>query len=208
MFKNFCAYFDISEISSDRAVSNTENSPEGFIELMNSLGGKSFNKGLYRLHQIDNIMKWNSIIVQAFPEFKGRITCFGFDWLGRQFALDSERIENGQPQILMFEPGTAEVLEVPCDFIQFHEEEIPDYHDACLASEFFQEWMSRNPDSIKDNECIGYKVMLFLGGEDKVENLEKSDLEVYWEICSQLIQKSKELPEGAEIKDIKISEQA
>lgn len=202
MFKSFCNYFGISEISS----SNIKNPVKGFIEFMSSLEGKSLNKGLYRLHKVDNIKKWNSIIIQAFPEFKGRITCFSFDWLGRQFALDSGRIENGQPQILMFEPGTSEVLEIPCDFIQFHEEEIPNYHEACLASEFFLQWISKNPNGIKDNECVGYKVMLFLGGEDTIENLEKSDLEVYWEICSQLIQKAKALPEGSEIKDFKITE--
>jgi hypothetical protein len=38
-------------------------------------------------------------------------------------------------------------------------------------------------------ECIGYRVPLFLGGSDTVENLEKVDLDVYWHLHGQLIQK-------------------
>ena len=125
---------------------------------------------------------------------------------GRQFALDSQRIENGQPQILMFEPGTAEVLEIQCNIVQFHDEEIPGYHDSCLASYFFEDWISSNPDGLEINECAGYKVMLFLSGEDTLQNLEKSDMDVYWSICSQLILKTKDLPEGAQVKGIEFTE--
>lgn len=206
MYENFYKYFDINKISLNSIVVDDRNSINGFNELLKALGGQSFNKGIYRLHTLDHIERWNDTVIQAFPEFKGRITCFGYDWLGRQFALDNQRVENGQPQILMFEPGTAEVLEIPCNIIQFHEEEIPDYHDSCLASEFFKEWILRNHDGIKISECVGYKILLFLGGEDTIQNLEKNDMEVYWSICSQLIQKTKGLSEGAVIEGMKISE--
>lgn len=203
MFEEFCRFFGINDVN---VVTKGNDSVKGLSELLNTFGGRSFNKGLYRLHTRNNIDKWDNIIIHAFPEFKGRITCFGYDWLGRQFALDNQRIENEQPQILMFEPGTAEVLEIPCNFVQFHEEEITEYHDSCLASEFFKEWISSNPAGLKSNECVGYKVMLFLGGEDAIKNLEKGDMEVYWGICSQLIQKTKGLPEGTVIEGIKIQE--
>jgi hypothetical protein len=97
---------------------------------------------------------------------------------------------DGQAQILMFEPGTGEVLEIPCNF-EFHNDEIPNYHDACLASEFYLNWKATNKTSLKNEECVGYRVMLFLGGNDVIANLEKSNLDVYWEICSKLIQQMK-----------------
>ncbi|OPX42855.1 hypothetical protein CLHUN_31790 [Ruminiclostridium hungatei] len=203
MFERFCKFFSINEVSN---VIKGNNSVEVLSKLLNTFGGKSFNKGLYRLHTLSDVEKWNNNVIQAFPEFNGRITCFGYDWLGRQFALDNQRIENEQPQILMFEPGTAEVLEIPCNIVQFHDEEIPEYHDSCLASEFFKDWTSINPDGLKINECVGYKVMLFLGGEDTLQNLEKSDMDVYWSICSQLIQKTNGLPEGTIVKGIGFSE--
>jgi hypothetical protein len=202
MLENFHRFFGVSNvnINTDATVNSKFNivqkNASGFNELINSYSGKSFGNGLYRLHEIENIEKWNEIITQAFPEFTGRISSFGFDWLGRQFALDLKRIVEGQPQILMFEPGTGEVLEIPCSFLDFHEYEIPNDHDACLSSEFFKGWTSQNSINLLTDKCIGYKVLLFLGGQDSLENLELCDMEVYWTFCSQLIQKIKELPVG------------
>jgi hypothetical protein len=143
---------------------------------------------LYRVHQLNNIEKWNNIVTDAFPEFAGRIYCFGYDWLGRQFAIDKKRTRNSKALILMFEPGTADVLEIPCDFVEFHEVEIVEYHDACLASSFYKQWRDEIDDTeIEPTKCIGYKVPLFLGGEDTITNLEVSDMDVYWTICSELI---------------------
>ncbi|MBC8060375.1 MAG: DUF1851 domain-containing protein [Clostridiaceae bacterium] len=198
MFKEFCKYFNISEIDENEyqlsdKLKYVEKTVLGFNDLLNNYQGNLFGKGLYRLHKDDNIKKWNEIVLEAFPEFKGRIQCFGCDWLGRQFSLDKSRIVDGIPQIIMFEPDTGEVLEIPCNFIQFHNDEIPNYHDACLASEFFNNWMSMNKTMLTEQECVGYKVLLFLGGNDTVENLEISDMEVYWSICGQLIKKTKGL---------------
>lgn len=206
MYKNFCKYFGINEKAINSTVENIGSSMNGFEELLEAFGGQSFSKGLYRIHTAASAKKWNSIVTEAFPEFEGRITCFGYDWLGRQFTLDNQRVENGQQQVLMFEPGTGETLEIPCNIVQFHEEEIPEYNDSCLASDFFKEWVSKNKNEIKISECVGYKTMLFLGGEDTIQNLKKGDMDVYWSICSQLILKTKGLPEGTVIKNLGISE--
>ena len=71
---------------------------------------------------------------------------------------------------------------------EFHDSEIVECHEDCLASEFFQEWFLANDNYIlKKNECVGYKVPLFLNGEDEIENLEISDMEVYWTVLTPLI---------------------
>ncbi|MEI5909659.1 T6SS immunity protein Tdi1 domain-containing protein [Bacillus spongiae] len=88
------------------------------------------------------------------------------------------------------------MLEIPCNFTEFHNEEIPIYHDACLASSFYNEWLSKQPMDLSPDECIGYKVLLFLGGEDTISNLEKGDMVVYWNLCSQIIRQTKDLSEG------------
>jgi hypothetical protein len=196
MFENYSNYFNVEKVNPNSQVkefafTDIQKKAKGFIEFLSAFQGETFGNGLYRIHKLEDINKWEQEISQAFPEFKRRICCFAFDWLGRQFSLDSERIENGQPLIIMFEPGTGEALEIPCNFIDFHEIEIPSYHDACLASDFFKNWKSSNPEEIKHSECVGYKVPLFLGGEDVIDNLVKSDMEVYWHINSQLIQKTK-----------------
>lgn len=209
MFERFCEFFNVEQLKnlndfSELTYEDIQKNTKGFLELFNSFNGESFGDGLYRLHDISKINEWNDIIVQAFPKFSNRISCFGYDWLGRQFALDKERVDHGQSQILMFEPGTGEVLEIPCNFIEFHNEEIPNYHDACLASDFYSNWKSQYRIHLKKEECAGYRVLLFLGGQDDVENLEKNNVEVYWQICSQLIQRMKDVPEGTEIKNIVI----
>ncbi|WP_419465904.1 T6SS immunity protein Tdi1 domain-containing protein [Bacillus spongiae] len=44
--------------------------------------------------------------------------------------------------------------------------------------------------NLQPDECIGYKVLLFLGGEDTEFNLEKREMVVYWNLCSQIIRQT------------------
>ena len=46
-----------------------------------------------------------------------------------------------------------------------------------------------NSDEIGLEDCVGYKIPLFLGGNDEISNLEITDMEIYWGICGQLITK-------------------
>lgn len=127
----------------------------------------------------------------VFPEFKGRITCFGYDWLGRMFALDAGRRENDQPGVVMLEPGTGDVLEIPANLVDFHNIELVENEDACLASRFYQIWRTNGGAVPQHDRCVGYKVPLFLGGDDEIENLENSSLEVYWHLMGQLIEQAR-----------------
>lgn len=43
---------------------------------------------------------------------------------------------------------------------------------------------------------------LFLGGEDSLENMEVSDMEVYWDMTDQLWEAVKDLPEGTKIGNV------
>jgi hypothetical protein len=169
-------------------------------ELLSRFGGCSFNDGLYRLHRLDDIPEWNSIVGYAFPEFANRITCFGYDWLGRHFAIDAGRREGSGPAVIMLEPGTGEALEVPRSFIDFHNLELIDEQDRALASSFFAEWLAAGNPSLTRDQCAGYKRPLFLGGRDTLDNLEISNLEVYWVLMGQLIRQTKGLPEGTPVR--------
>lgn len=86
----------------------------------------------------------------------------------------------------MFEIGTNDVLEIPCSFEIFLNEEIPLYTDACLAKSFFDEWTKYSNKETVYGRCTGYKVPLFLGGEDSIKNLQDNDMEVYWSIITQI----------------------
>ena len=117
---------------------------------------------------------------------------------------DLGRSDGGQPQVLLLEPGTGEALEIPVPFSTFHDGELVDYADAALAAEFFEAWSAQHPSALplSPDQCVGYKVPLFLGGHDDVANLEVSDLDVYWTICGQLRRQVKVLPPGTPIRSV------
>lgn len=191
MFNKFCSAFDVEykDLNSDLNVSYQSILKQslGAVEFMTKFQGETFKNDLYRVHNLNEIVKWNDIVTEAFPYFKNKIFCFSYDWLGRQFALDFTRVFEGEPMILMFEPGTGDALEIPSTFLSFHEEELNEFQDAALAVEFFNEWKKENTQPLDHNKCVGYKVPLFLGGEDEITNLDISDMEVYWGIIGQLM---------------------
>lgn len=173
-------------------------------ELLNNFGGKSFNKGIYRIIAPSSVESWNRRVQSMFPDFAGKITCFGFDWLGRIFALDAFRLEDKRPGVVMFEPGTGESLEIPCNIESFHEDELLNYREEALAESFYRDWLAAGGLSPSLSQCIGYKRPLFLGGADAVNNLELSDLDVYWALMAQVMQKVRGLPPGALVDQVSI----
>lgn len=154
-----------------------------YNDFIMQLGGKRFGKGLFNSFSAENVKKWSEIVAEAYPEFRYKFKIFGYDWLGRCFGIDFRKNDGG---ILLFEIGTNDVLEIPCSFERFLNEEIPLYSDACLAKSFFDEWMEYSKVEIEYGRCAGYKIPLFLGGEDVVTNLEDSDMEVYWGVITQI----------------------
>lgn len=176
----------------------------GLEEFFDAFSGGSFNNGLYRVHSVESIDFWNGIVGEAFPDFADRIYCFGYDWLGRQFALDLERLSAKEPLVLMLEPGTGEALEIPVNFLQFHEDEMVNYANEVLAVDFFNSWLSSGRKPPSHSQCISYKKPLYLGGSDTLDNLELMDLEVYWGLTSQLLAKVRGLPPGTPINNISI----
>jgi hypothetical protein len=173
-------------------------------ELLEQFSGASFNKGLYRIVASTSFHLAKGFIAIAVPSFAIRAVPFGYDWLGRIFALDPARIEGGSPSVVMFEPGTGEVLQMPCNLLTFHETELIDYCEEALAANFHRQWLQSGGPAPKQSQCIGYKRPLYLGGRDEIENLEMSNLDVYWTITGQLLQKARGLPAGARIDNVKL----
>ena len=136
----------------------------GFSSFMNRFGGVSFDNAVYRIHTIQDILVWTDNVERALPNYKGRIICFAFDWLGRHLALDKGKIENDQMNVLLLEPGTGEALNIPASFSDFHNVELVEYRNDVLASSFHADWIGSGCAPPKHNQCAGYKVSLFLNG--------------------------------------------
>jgi len=176
----------------DKAELNTQ-------ELRRHYGGRFFRRGLYRVVDEAEKLAWNARVEAAFPEFAYDVDCFAYDWLGRAFVLRTSRSVKDTVQILMLEPGTGLVLEIPGDLIQFHDEELVQYPDAALASEFHAAWLNGGGAVPSFGECVGYKVPLFLAGADEITNLDVADVDVYWHLLGQLRKQTKDLPPGTKV---------
>ncbi|WP_301115180.1 hypothetical protein [Microbacterium sp.] len=108
--------------------------------------------------------------------------------------------------ILMFEPGTGEVLNIPVALSVFFHEEIVDYPDAALAESFFAEWKASGGRAPAFTESVGYHTPLFLGGVDDVSNLALTDTAVYWDVVGQIRVRVRGLPAGARIGTVTIND--
>ncbi len=188
------------------SISHMEAMAPGIGGFLGRYAGMSFNQGLYRIHSIIEMPRWTATAADAFPDFKGRVFCFSYDWLGRHFAVDSGRREKGQCQILMLEPGTGQALEIPATFKDFHDVELVQYQNEVLAADFYRAWLDGGGAVPEPSQCIGYKKPLFLGGEDVVGNLELTDMDVYWSISGQLLSRVRGLPTGTKIGEIRIGQ--
>lgn len=178
----------------------------GYQALSARFGGATFRSGLYRVHDSESGGQSPSLVEETFPRLAGRVRCFGFDWLGRQFACDFGRMRAGEPLVMMLEPGTGEALQIPATLVEFHDQLLVDDPEPALAVTFFDEWARLHRDTLPlgFHKCIGYRVPLFLGGPDTTENLDLVDIEVYWSLCGQLLQQTSDLPPGTKVGGIDI----
>ena len=205
--KRFLENFDRSP--SPRVVGEVWREPrlvevDGYLELAESVAGCSFDNGLYRFHDATTGPVALGWIAVMFPEMAARVRPFGYDWLGRQFVVDSGRRADGQQLVAMLDPGTGQVFEIPAPFVAFHDEELVDYRNDALASDFFGQWAQANGALLPlgRDDCVGRRVPLFLGGSDAVDNLEVTDLDVYWTLHAQLREGTRHLPEGTLVEGV------
>jgi len=174
----------------------------GYARPLEKYSDMGFDGGIYYLYGGTAINAWTELIGRAFPTFRGRVLCFGRDWMGNHFCLDKQRSESGEPLVLLFEVGTGKVLELPATYESFHSSLSIQHADAVFAESLYRRWKALHPEPIRIEECVGYVVPLFLGGKDDVENLEKSNLSVYWHLMTELLAKTNDLPRGAKISSV------
>lgn len=168
---------------------------EGFGELLGTFGGASFRDGVYRLLDADGVDRWTTAAGAAFPEHKGSILCFASDWLGRLFALDARR----DSQVLLLDAGAGAAHEVPRDFRDFHDVELVEESATVFEAALFKQWRAAGGTLPEPEQCIGFRVPLFLGGNVEAGNLEPVDMALYWDLCAQLRAGTRRLPPGTTI---------
>ncbi|GAA0894554.1 hypothetical protein GCM10009122_42350 [Fulvivirga kasyanovii] len=166
---------------------------------MRGYGGAVYDHGAFKLHNFGSAYFWDKVVGGYFPSYKNKYNFFGFDWMARQYA-----ISKGGNLILMFDPATGEAYELEQSLIGFFNIDLVEYREETLALDIFNRLEYLHKNKLGYNECLGFKKPLFLGGIDKLENYELTEMEVYWELSYQIYCKVKGLPLGTIVKSISI----
>ena len=154
---------------------------EGSKDFLLNYGGCSFNDGVYTVFLPQDIERLTKMAAESFPKIEGKVICFAHDWLGRFFGLFLEK-----NQIVLLDPAFSEILEIPANFIDFHEKELVEYPGDSIASDFYQDWLKKSGEKAEYLKTMEYKVYPNLGGKDEIDNLEKGDTIVYWGMLEQI----------------------
>jgi hypothetical protein len=106
-----------------------------------------------------------------------------------------QRMDGTQSIIMIFEVATGDYFELEQTITLFHEEDLVEYKEDTLHEEKFLLAMSHlGISSISRNDCIAHRISLFLGGEDVVENMEVTDMEVNWSLQQQIMDQINKIP--------------
>lgn len=178
---------------------------DGYSDLRGRFAGHTYQRGLYRLHDAATAPAALGWLHDALPSYRGRAFPFAFDWRGRQFAVDTARTDaEGESQVLLFEPGSGDVYEIPATFAAFHQVELVEFPDPSLSTDLYREWRDASGygEPLGRDECVGYTVPLSLGGRNVVDNLELTDLDVYWSFSGQILEQTAALPSGSRVKRV------
>ena len=176
--------------------------PGVLAECFRDMGGKTLADGFYRFHVPRSAEASNRRCASLISGFDGKFYCFAFDWFGRELAVDLRKPDG---DVIVVDPGGGEYLRSDTPFSIWHD--VVAGEDDPLAYPYYLEWRAANPGvgSFRFDQCAGYLVPLFLGGEDDVSNLSLTDREVYFEICVQLSNGVATLPAGATIESFRMS---
>src|SRR5688572_33416999 len=95
----FGSTFQTTEVHENFCSENFEDPGiENLSEILSVFGGKTFNHGLYRVFLPKQVPSAIKSIEGVFPEYRGRIVPFGFDWLrSEERRVGKERMSRWAP---------------------------------------------------------------------------------------------------------------
>ena len=180
--------------------------PKDFTDFVARVARDSFDNGLFRCLLPDgrpSLVDWNRPDGwRADWADLPRMVVWATDWMGRLWCFDLDRKVKGEPAISRVEPGMANTSEMDMKFGDFIDRELAKYRDDLLSEEYYRDWLASGGAVPRPDQCVGYRVPPFLGGEDDVPNLEISDLMVYVSLNGQLGAQTADLEPGTRIDSV------
>jgi hypothetical protein len=173
-------------------------------ELLKRFAGTTFGGGLYRVATPKQMRGATDFIKTAHPGAAGKTLGFGYDWMGNIFAIDVSRRARAGFAVRLFLPGSGEILETEADVLTLHEHEFAEDREGSLSEILFKSWLETAGAAPGPDQCVGFKKPLFLGGEETIANLELCDLDVYWTLTAQMLDRIRGLPPGTRIRKVRM----
>ncbi len=190
-FEKFLKFFGEKKVTVEGA--------ENVATFTETFSGKEFGNGVFKVFKKEEAEKWNGVVKEMFPDFEEKFLLFGYDWLGRFYATDAT-----ESIILVFDPSTNDIMDLENQFDFFVNKTLLKNANDILALKLYKKYLKNNNKPSFAN-CVGYKVPLFLGGEDVLENFEETDMEVYWSISAQIIAQIKGKADGTVVDGFSIN---
>lgn len=192
---------DSRRIRSQPAGRSTAIAEPAVAEFLDQFGGASFAGGAYRVSPLDATGHWTQRVLSAFPALQAAPSCFASDWSGRQFA-----IAGPAKHVIVLDICAGQIMDTDAGFEDFHQTRLVGDMETILRLPLYKSWIRGGGDIPGPSECIEFTVPLFLGGAMDLSNLQLTDMEVSWELGSQLLAQARELPLGTVIDDVSIQE--
>jgi hypothetical protein len=146
-----------------------------------------YNDGTYTLLPRAEAASLTRLAASVFPVAAGKIAVFAADWMGRLFATNTSELDGGGcATIVCLDLAEPSSFTTEANFTKFHDVVAVEQMDALLNLNQYREWVASGPSPGDGVRCVGYKVPLFLGGEDSAANMELSDRSVYLSTLAEL----------------------
>jgi len=179
-------FIKYEDVARDYLMKNKTN-----FDLFAKYEGHIVEKGFFRFHTKGSSYIWTKYVSEFFKDYLNKIFCFGFDWMGRQFAADFK-----DDIIYMFDSATGEVFQLKEGLTDFLQNELITYKEETFNIDFFKQLYKLFETELTFSKCFGFKIPLFLNGEDEITNYECIDMEVYWDVNYQLYNQINNIPGG------------
>ena len=147
MFAGFLEYFGEAPVF----VGGATDPYDAFID---SLGGRSFGDGVFRVFERGDLERWHRVVSGCFTKLRGEFILIGYDWMGRCFAVD-QRDGDGKGLVVLLEIATLDMYYIEKDVSAFLNEVMPNQSEACLEVGRYREWLEGHA-PVGRMECVGY----------------------------------------------------
>lgn len=178
--------FITSEVVNESRIA--EGIPEEFYDFYEAYGGRSFGGGIYRVFAKTEVASWINNIAEMYPQLDNVVIPYGYDWLGRVFAICLNSKSNWNGKVLLIFPFEEEVVKIPADLKSFHNQVLIHNSEPALEVGLFSEFLKKNKlSALERSDCAALKKPVFLGGDFSIDNMHVENMDVYWTLNAQIL---------------------